>query len=530
MRFLRIVLSAVLAIVVAGASSARAGGSVSYNLATEPETLDPTQATGIPEATVITNCFDGLARTDPSGNEIVPRVAERWDLSPDGRTYTFHLRESYWSDGRPVTAGDFEFAMKRLLDPAQAAEYAVMLFYLEGAEDYNSGKLKDPSRVGVRALDDRTLQIRLRAPTPFFLKLLPHQTYMPQPRHVVAKDPNWALNPQTYICNGAFTVAEWRHHDRLILKKNPRHWNAANVVLDELVLRTIESVSTELAMFETGEMDVTYQVPTESIARCRTTAEFRSFPQIATYFICFNTKRKPLDDARVRRAMGLAIDRRVIADKLCLGGEKPAYALVSPSIRDADGRRDFRDVGGDLFNSPDVETARRLLAEAGYPGGKGFPRVTYIYNDDERHRKIALVLQNMWKKNLGILVELRVEEWKVLLTHRRWGGYDICRHGWVGDYADPSTFLDMFITGSGLNDCKWSNADYDRLIADAREELDPVKRMTLLHRAESVLMDAMPISPLFFYVTLYMQKSNVSGVVRNALGYAYFDRARVERK
>jgi oligopeptide transport system substrate-binding protein len=530
MRLLPLALLTGATITLIVARQTLADGVLHYNIATEPETLDPTKATGIPEATVIINCFDGLVRTDPSGNEIVPRVAERWDISPDGRTYTFHLRESFWSDGRPVTAGDFEFAFKRLLDPAQAAEYAIMLFPIDAAEDYISGKEKDPSHVGVRALDPQTLEIRLRAATPFFLKLLPHQTYMPLPRHVVENNPDWALSPQTYVCNGAFTLAEWRHHDRLMFKKNPRHWDARNVALDELIFRTIESVSTELAMFETGELDMTYQVPTESIARARKSPDFRSFPQIGTYFFCFNTKRRPFDDPRVRRAFALAVDRRVIADKICQGGERPALAFVSPSIRDADGRSDFRDVGGDLFRAPDVETARRLLAEAGYPGGRGFPHVAYFYNDDERHRKIALVLQNMWKKNLGVLVELRVEEWKVLLTHRRSGGYDVCRHGWTGDYADPMTFLDMFITGSGLNDCKWSNAEYDRLIAAAREELDPAKRMALLHTAEKVLMDEMPIAPLFYYVTLYMQKPYASGIVRNALGYVYFDRARIGSK
>jgi len=498
-----------------------------YNVAAEPETLDPSMATGIPEATVIINCFDGLARTDPSGNEIIPHLAERWDLSPDGRTYTFHLRESQWSDGRPLTAADFEFAYKRILDPKVAAEYAVMLYPIDGAEDYNTGKLKDPSRVGVRALDPRTLEIRLRAPTPYFLKLLPHQVFMPLPRHVVEKNPDWALSPKTYVGNGAFTLAEWVHNDRLIFKKNPRYWDAKNVILDELIFRTIQSVSTELAMFETGELDVTYQVPTESIERVRTSPEFRSRPEIATYFACFNARRPPFTDARVRRALALAIDRRVLTDKICLGGERPAFALVPPSIRDADGEKDFRDGGGDLFQAPNVEEARRLLAEAGYPEGRGFPHVAYLYNDDERHRKIGMVLQNMWKKNLGIEVELRVEEWKVLLAHRRAGEYDLCRHGWTGDYADPMTFLDLFLSSSGLNDAHWSNAEYDRLITQSRTELDPHRRMATLHQAEKLLMDEMPISPLFYYVVLWMEKSYVKDYQRNALGYTYFDRAQI---
>jgi len=518
------------AIVGLAAAPTTAPQVLRYNMGTEPGTLDPTMATGVPAATAIMNCFDGLVRTDPSGNELIPRAAERWDISPDGRTYTFHLREAVWSDGRPVTAHDFEYAYKRILDPSVAAEYALLLYYIEGAEEYNTGKAKDTSRVGAKALDERTLEVRLRAPAPFFPRLLGHHSYMPLPRHVVEGNPNWAITPKTYVSNGPFVLSEWRHHDRLILKKNPRHWDAPNVALDQLVLRMIESTSTELAMFETGELDVTYQLPTESIRRLRSTPEFRSRPWIATYYVCFNAQRHPFTDRRVRRALALAIDRRVIAEKICAGGERPALAFVPPSIRDADGRRDFRGVGGDLFEGLNVAKARQLLAEAGYPGGRGFPSVAYVYNDDERHRKIAMVLQNMWKKNLGVTVELRMEEWKVFLTHRRSGDYDFCRHGWVGDYADPMTFLDMFVSGSGLNDAHWSDADYDRLIAAARAEPDAAKRMALLHRAEGLLIDQMPISPLFFYVILYLEKPTVSGFVRTALGYTYFDRARVAPK
>jgi oligopeptide transport system substrate-binding protein len=501
-----------------------------YNVGTEPETLDPTMATGIPESTIISNCFDGLTRTGFTGKEVYPRAAERWEVSADGLTYTFHLRDAVWADGRPVTAHDFEYAYKRILNPEVGAEYAVMLYYIEGAIAYNTGKMKDASTVGVRALDDRTLEIRLASPTPYFLQILGHSSYMPLPRHIVEKNPEWNLEPETYIGNGPFILTEWRHHDRLVFKRNPLHWDAANVPLDRLVFRTIQASSTELAMFETGDLDVTYQVPTVSIPRLRSSPEFRSRPQIATYYICFNTKRPPFDDPRVRQAFSLAVERRVIAEKVCQGGEPPAYAFVPPNVADADGKRDFRAVGGDLLETQNIEKARRLLAEAGYPGGEGFPRVDYLYNDDERHRKIALVLQNMWKKELGVRVNLRVEEWKVLLTHRRAGEYDLCRHGWVGDYADPMTFLELFITGSGLNDAKWSNPAYDEMIVAARNEVDADRRMEMLHRAEALLMERVPIAPLFFYRILYLEKPDVSGFVRTALGYTYFDRASVAER
>lgn len=500
-----------------------------YNVATEPETLDPTMLTGIPEATITENTFEELVRVDYKTGVPEPRVAERWDISEDGLTYTFHLRDTNWSDGQPVTAHDFVYAYRRMLDPATAAEYGIMLYYIDGAEEYNSGKLTDPEKVGVRAIDDKTLEIRLAAPAPHFVGLLSHHSYMPIPKHIVEKNPNWATSPETYASNGPFLLTEWRHHDRLIFKKNPNHWNAANVKLDGLIFRTIEATSTELAMYETGELDVTYQVPAESVRRLRSSPEFHAYTQIATYYVCFNTKRRPFDDPRVRRAFSLAIDRGIITEHICQAGEPPAYGMVPPGILDADGKRDFREVGGDLFKSPDIKEAQRLMAEAGYPRGRGFPRVSYVYNDDERHRKIGMVLQNQWKRNLGVTVNLRVEEWKVLLANRRAGNYDFCRHGWVGDYADPMTFLDIFLTGRGLNDSKWSNEKYDALIGQARVERDGAKRMDILHKAEGILMDEMPVAPLFFYKYYYMQKPYVKGFVRTPLGYVYFEDATIEK-
>jgi oligopeptide transport system substrate-binding protein len=503
---------------------------IRYNIAAEPETLDPTLSTGIPEATVILNCFEGLTRVARDGKTIEPRAAERWEISPDGKTYTFHLRPTRWSDGTPVTAHDFVYAYRRILDPAVGAEYATMLYYLENGEALNTGKIKDPTKIGVRAIDDRTLEVRLVAPTPFFLRVVEHHAYVPLPRHVIEKNPNWSIAPASYVCNGPFVLTYWSHHDRLVLKPNPHYWNRSKIALDELVFRTVDSVSTELAMYETNELDMTYQMPTESIRRLRSSPEFRSEPQVATYYVCFNNKKKPTDDPRVRRALSLAIDRRIITRVITQGGEPVAQAYVAPGIPDAEGTgRDFRDVGGDLFQSPNVEEARRLLAEAGYPGGRGFPVLAYSYNDDERHRKIAMVLQNVWKRTLGIQVTLQVEEWKVFLSNRRTGNYQICRHGWTGDYADPMTFLDGFLTGLGLNDADYSNPEYDQLVVAARLEADSVKRMALLHRAEKILIDDMAIAPLFYYRNIYMQKPWVKGVNRTPFGYAYFDEARAER-
>ena len=497
-----------------------------YNLGTEPETLDPVKSSGIPESIVILNCIDTLVTIDDAGRT-VPALAESWDVSDDGLTYTFHLREAEWTNGDAVTAGQFVDTWLRALAPETAAQYAYMLYTVAGAEEYNTGKVDDPSTVGLGAPEPRRLIVKLEAPTPHFPSMLAHSTYAPFHRDTVKAGPReWRVNPETYVGCGPFRIAEFKSHNRIVLEKNPTYWDADAVSLERIVMLMIEQESTALAAFEAGQIDVMQRPPLPAVKKLKKDGRLQSAPQIGTYYISFNCEKAPFDDARVRRAFTMAVDRRTITEKITQMGEKPALAFVPFGIADIEG--DFREVGGDLAVDGDFDEARRLLAEAGYPGGKGLPAISYLYNTKEMHKVIASELQYRWKKELGVEVELRNTEWKVYLRAKRDGDYQIGRGGWIGDYPDPMTFLDTFITASGNNNSHWSNARYDELITGARLEDDPAKRMGMLHEAESVLMKDLPIAPLYFYVDPFLEKPGVSGIVRTPLGYRYFKRANVE--
>jgi len=527
-RFTVWVIIGLVVVGVGGVHAVERSETLIYNVGTEPETLDPALWTGIPEASIFLNCFDGLVRLDAEGR-VYPGAAERWEESADGRTYTFHLRKARWSNGDPVRASDFVYAWHRVLRPGTASEYVYQLYYIRGARDYTTGKLDNPSSVGIRAVDDQTLEVQLESPTPYFLSLLAHTTYMPVNPRVVANNPEWALDPKTYVGNGAFQMVEWRHHSRLKCRKNPYYWNAKAVRLHELVYRMIEEESTELTAFETGAIDITHTVPLPDIPRLERTGQLQRSPYIGTYYVCFNTRKAPFDNADVRRAFTLAVNRQVIVEKVTRGGQVPAQAFVPPGLKDADGRRDFRPVGGNYFADNVVKEAQALLAKAGYPGGKGFPKVTYLYNTMEQHKIIAEALQDMWRRALGVKVRLQNQEWKVVIKNRRDGNYQVARHGWIGDYLDPMTFLDLFVTESGNNDAQWSNLRYDALIQKAKQLRDQERRMASMHQAEAILFDDMPICPIYYYVNLYVQKPYVKNVVRNPLGYIDFTQAYIER-
>ena len=498
---------------------------ITYNLGADPRTLDPALANGVPEAHVILNIIEGLTRTDEKG-EPVPAMAERWEVSPDGRTHTFHLRDARWMNGEPVTADDFVYGWLRNLDPRTGGEYAYMLFLVEGAEDYNAGKTTDTATVAVRAVNDKTLEVRLKNPTPYFLSALAHYAFAPLKESWVKAHPKFASEPENYPSNGPFTLADWRHGDRLILRKNPAYYNADKVWLDTLVMTTISNESTALLQWEAGESDITDTVPLPDIPRLKAEGKYRSNPYLGVYYVAFQNTRKPFDDPRVRKAFSLAINREQIARAILRGGQPAATALVPPGIQ-MNGR-DYREAGGSLFKE-DVAEAKRLLAEAGYPNGRGFPRVRYLFNDMESHRTIGEALQDMWRTNLGVRVDLDVQEWKVYLQNRKQKNYQMARAGWIGDYLDAITFLDMFTSGSGNNDFGYINPDFDRLVEQAKAETDSTRREKLLREAEQmVIARDMAVAPIYFYLHQYLQKPRVTGVTRNPLGYIYFDRARLD--
>lgn len=522
---------------------------ITFNLGADPKTIDPALNAAVDGSTVIANAFEGLMRVDEKDMPI-PGVAEKYEISPDGLKYTFHLRkEAVWSDGQPVKAGDFEYAWKRALNPDTAAEYAYQLYYLKNGQGFNESKLPDADvsvgikkatadEVGVKAVDDNTLEVNLEYPTLYFLSLMAFPTYAPVRKDIVEGNEKWTLKPETYICNGAFKMTEWKAKDVIVFEKNAKYWDAANVKLDKINYKMLDDQNASLAGFKAGQLDLIQGPPQQEIPKLVADGIAQIFPSLSTYYFCLNLSPeadkidpaagKALKDPRVRKALSLAIDRKIIVEKVALGGQLPATSFVPTGIPD--------DKGANFTNkeyySPEanVEEAKKLLAEAGYADGVGFPNMTIIYNTSQGHQNIAAAVQDMWRTNLGVEIDLRNQEWKVFQKTRTDKQYLIARHGWSGDYIDPMTFLDLFVTNGGNNDAAYSNAKYDEKIAGAKKETDPAKRMALLHEAEDILMEDMPIIPLYYYTTVVCQKPTIKDVRISPLGQVYFTKAYVTEK
>jgi len=479
----------------------------------EPETLDPSLITGQPEGRIAGALFEGLTSFDEHG-QVVPGVAEKWELSPDGLVYTFHLRRNArWSNGDPVTARDFRDTWRRTLAPDTGAEYAYQLFYLRNGTPFNEGKLTDFSQVGVAAPDDWTLRVTLENPTPFFLDLCATSPLYPEHLASVQKWGDDWIKPGHLVGNGAYQLAEWRINDRIRMVKNPFYWDAAHVGMTSIDALPIHLANTAFNFYAAGQADLSMDkglVPLALLNDLRTRPDFHSAPFLGTYFVRFNVTRPPFKDARVRRALSLVIDKRLIVDKITRAGEVPAESFVPP------GAAGYQPPPGPGRN-PDE--ARRLLAEAGYPGGKGFPLVTYLYSEGELNEAIAVELQSMFRRELGINIALQRQEWKVYLNSMNNLDFDLCRSSWVGDYDDPNTFLDMFVSGGGNNDSGFADPAYDALIAGAAREVNPARRFDILRKAETILVSQeAPICPLYFYVGIqFYNGDRLGGIAANLL-------------
>lgn len=504
-----------------------------YNLSAQPQTIDPAKNTAVDGGNVITACFEGLTRYNDDGT-IKEGVAEKWDISDDKLTYTFHLRKNAkWSDGTPVTADDFAYSWKRALDPATEAEYCYQLFYIKGAEEYYNAlaekKEADFNDVGVKVKDKNTLEVTLKAPTPYFLELCSFATLMPLKKDVVEKDPEgWTMDPATYIGNGPFKLTEISEKEKYEFVKNEKYWDAKKVKLNAMTFVMITEASSAMGSFDKGDIDFLDSIPSAEIQRLKDAGEYKTVPYIGTYFICFNTKKAPFDNEKVREAFTLALNRQPIIDAILKAGQKPATAYVPYGMYE-EGTTEFRTKGGDYFKQEgDVEKAKQLLADAGYPNGQGLPEITYLYNTSESHKAIAEALQDMWFKNLGVKVKIQNMDWAVFQDARKQGNYQVARHGWIGDYMDPMTFLDMWVTNGGNNDAKYSNPEYDKLIRDASVEADAKKRMGMLHQAEDLLMKDYPICPLYFYVSQVVEKPYVKGIYKVPTGGLYFEHAYID--
>ncbi|MGE5549426.1 MAG: peptide ABC transporter substrate-binding protein [Bacteroidota bacterium] len=496
---------------------------VRFNAGSEPQYMDPSRSTGVPEGHVQLALFEGLTRLDKN-DQPIPGIAKSWVVSKDGKTITFTLRPSKWSTGEALTAYDFEYSWKRALSPELASEYAYQLYYIKNGQAYNEGKAKAQD-VGVKALNATTLRVDLEAPCSYFISLCSFHTLYPVKKSVVDKyGDKWANDPKTFVSNGPFRMVAWKHNSYIDVVKNNNYWDAASVKIQKIRFTLVPNENTMLTMYDTGVIDQTDTVPISEIDRLRAEGQLKVAPYLGTYYYMFNVTKPPLDNVKVRKALTLAIDREAIVKNITKAGQIPAMAYTPFGIPDVPGAKgDFRTMGGvAFFKDNDVETAKKLLADAGYPDGKGFPTIEILYNTSNAHKAIAEAIQEMWKKNLGINVTLTNQEWGVYLTNRTELKYQVARAGWIGDYVDAMTFMDMWVTGGGNNDTGWGNKQYDAYIDQAKATGDPKIRIKAMHDAEKILMDEMPIMPIYFYTRPYLQADYLKGVTHSAIGLVDF--------
>lgn len=493
----------------------------------DPQSLDPHITTGTSELNIHMALFEGLVSPDPKTLEPVPAVAESWQISEDGRSYTFQLRsDARWSDGSPVTAEDFVFSWTRMLSPDLAAPNAWMLYVIKGAEAYNRGEAASAS-LGLSARGPHTLELELESATPYLLSMLMHPAWYPVHRPTVERWGNihdrgnpWAESGR-HVGNGPFRLREWRANVWIDTGANPYYWDRANVTLNGIRFMVFEEPGAQERAFLGGQLHVSSTVPPARISwwKRERSEEIHLDPYLGTYYILLNHRHPQLADLRVRKALSLAVDRRALVENLLGAGEIAAHSFVPDSMPNYEAPR---------MSGFDPERARQLLAEAGYPNGNGFPRIQYLYNTSENHRRIAEALQAMWQEHLGISIELYNQEWRVYLDRRERGDYALARAVWIGDYLDPDTFLSLWSTGSGRVWSAWENSHYDNILREANQEQNTTRRMRLLADAEQILLQEQAVIPLYFYVSSSLKRPEVKGWYPTLLNwhpykYLYFD-------
>ena len=494
----------------------------------EPADLDPQIVTAYTDQNITLALFEGLTAIDEATSKPVPATAASWDVSADGLVYTFHLRpDARWSNGDPVVAGDFVYAFHRILSPALGSEYSYMLWAIKNAETFNTGKLADFSAVGVAAPDDRTLRVTLARPTPYLLSLAAHPTWFPLHRatieqfgHMDQRSTAWT-RPGNLVGNGAFTLTEWTPQVRVVATKNPYYWDAPHNQLERVVFLPTENPDVEERNFRAGQTLITFALPLSKLATYRREhpAQLRVDPFLQTYFFRFNVTKPPLDNPRVRRALALAIDRDAIARSVLEGARPPAPSFTPP---DCAGYTAKARVGFD----PDA--ARRLLADAGFPGGRGLPVFELQVRNDELQPRVAEAIQAMWSRELGVHVSIAPFEQKTWLQNQQTLTYTIALGGWAGDFADPATFLELFVSGGGNNWTGWADPDYDRLIDAAAQTLDPDARYDAFQQAEARLLERAPITPLYFGARTYLIRPEVKHWPSALLGFHRYQFVQVQ--
>ena len=497
---------------------------------TEPQDLDPHIVTGVPESKVLMALLEGLVIRNPDGPDPLPGVAKNWDISVDGKVYTFYLRDNAtWSNGDIVTANDFVYAWNRMLLPSLGSKYPDMLYDLVNAEEFNKGIITDFSRVGVKALDSKTLKVTLKNPAPYFLELLCHYTTRPVHQKTIeafgdmdTAGSKWT-RPGNFVGNGPFTLDQWELNKLIVVKKNPTYWNKSLVKLNEIHFFPVDNASREDLMFRSGQLHVTSTVPPEKVESYKTRYpdNIQVDPFYGTYYYRFNTEKPPFDNKLVRKALSLSLDRTLIVEKVTKGGQQEAFSFTPPDP--------------DSYYPPtqleyNPKKAKELLLEAGYSDENPFPSVDLLYNTSEGHQKLAQAIQQMWKTALNVDVTLTNTDWKVYLSRQSIGDFQIARAGWIGDYIDPKSFLDMMVTGRGNNQTGWSNESFDELLSAAANSTSQNERFENFYKAEKILIDEMPIIPIYTYTRIYMLHEDVKGWGNNLLDSRPYQFVYLEKK
>ena len=512
--------------------------------------MDPSLNRTVDGNVMISHLFEGLYKwvdSDPSGDGRNGATAEL-DLgmaaaepevtdNGDGTfTYTFTLRDdAKWSDGQPVTANDFVYSWRRLVDPATASPYNTIIAMVKNANEIIAGELPK-EELGVSAPDDHTFVVELTYNCPYFLDICAFPNTMPLREDIVEGNTTWT-DPSTYVTNGPFKMESWTHDAEIVMVPNENYYDAGSISIESLTFALMDDANAQLTAFNSGDLDFMQNPPPDEVATLLADGTLIAGDYLGTYYACFNNSKAPFDNVLVRKAFNLAIDRNYIVEMVTQAGEIPAGAWVPESVVDAEGTDgpDFREVGGDFWSTAEedyeanCEQARELLAQAGYPNGEGFPETTYLYNTDDKNQAVAEALQQMWSNVLGVNVTLNNQDWNVFLETRSAGDYSICRNGWIADYNDPVSFLDMFMTDNGNNDAHYSNPEYDAMMTTVLSDSDAAGRMELMHQAETLLCDTdCAIAPLYYYSQPYMVSDRVHGMYYTPLGNFIFTYATVE--
>ncbi len=545
-RFILVTLTLAGAIALSGCgggskSAKKVSGKIlTIEMGPEVESIDPALNTTNDGANYLTYLFDNLLRTDKDG-KVVPSLAQKYEVSDDGLTWTFHLRDGLkWSDGSDFTANDFVYSWQRMVDPDVAAPYAeTVLGMVEGYDeaigkpDKNGNQTTTPdiTKLRVEAPDDKTFVVHMSHPTPYFDKLATFAALSPVKKDVVeAKPDGWTLDPKTYISTGPFKLAEWKSGSYLMLEKNENYWNKDAVKLDGIKCLLMQDQNAAFSAYESGDALMIKDIPTQEITTLQKRPDYRLDPQIGTYFIDLNNTLDEFKDAKVRQALSLALDRKYISETITAGTYTPAKGFVPAGVVDWDASawEDHITDPSVYINVDDYQgnlaKAKELLKEAGHENGAGLPTIVYSTNDQSYHKKIAEYLQQVWGE-LGVKVEVNIVEWKSFTPQRRSGNYQAARDGWVMDYNDPSNILQLTSTGNGNNSSKYSNPEYDALLEKAANEADPQTRFGYFHQAEEMLMRDMGVTPLLYYNEMYLQSDKIKDSYHTTDGIWHFEYA-----